>query len=225
MVNKTSFVILNAVKDLILIIKVIMDYTQDKKNICVIGITGGIASGKTVATTALTQAGYTVIDADEVSRALFACGTDGEQSMMLTFPQAVENGKLNRGALRKIIAKDNEARQRLNALTHPAIVAQVKKLIAAATPPIILSAPLLFESGLSSLCDVTVCVYCPRPIRLQRLTARDNISLEDAASIIDAQIPDAERCTIADYIVRSDREQAEFVEEVKKLIKTIIPNS
>ncbi|MDE5593375.1 MAG: dephospho-CoA kinase [Clostridiales bacterium] len=198
-----------------------MDYTQDKKDIRVIGITGGIASGKTVATTALTQAGYTVIDADEVSRALFACGTDGEQSMMLTFPKAVKNGKLDRGALRKIIAKDDEARSTLNALTHPAIVAQIKQQIAAATPPIILSAPLLFESGLSSLCDVTVCVYCPRPVRIQRLTARDDISSDDAASIIDAQISDDERQALADYTVNSDREQAEFISEIIGLIDNL----
>ncbi|MDE6201624.1 MAG: dephospho-CoA kinase [Clostridiales bacterium] len=199
-----------------------MNTNNTTKPVRVIGITGGIASGKTVATTALINAGYTVIDADEVSRAAFACGTDGEKSMMLAFPQAVDNGKLDRAALRKIIAKDDEARQKLNALTHPAIVAQIKKLIAAAEPPIILSAPLLFESGLSSLCDVTVCVYCPRPVRLQRLTARDNISLEDAASIIDAQIPDTERCTIADHIVRSDRDQAEFTNEITELIKDIV---
>lgn len=191
----------------------------------VIGLTGGIASGKTVATTALKNAGYTVIDADEVSRALFATGTDGEQAIMLTFPQAVEDGKLNRGALRKIIAKDDEARQKLNELTHPAIVEQIKQQIAAATPPIILSAPLLFESGLSALCDVTVCVYCPRPVRLQRLTARDGITSDDAASIMDAQMPDDERLSLADYTVNSDREQTEFIEEVKELVERIIQNS
>lgn len=200
-----------------------MNYTQDKKTpVRVIGITGGIASGKTVATTALIKAGYTVIDADEVSRALFATGTDGEQSMMLTFPQAVKNGKLDRGALRKIIAKDDEARQKLNALTHPAIVAQIKKQISDEAPPIILSAPLLFESGLSSLCDVTVCVHCSRPIRLQRLTARDNISAEDAASIMDAQMSDDERQSLSDYVIRSDRDQAEFIDEVIRLIKEIV---
>ncbi len=196
--------------------------TSNKKTpIRVIGLTGGIASGKTVATTALKQAGYVVIDADEVSRALFACGSDGENAIMLAFPQAAENGKLNRGALRTIIAKDSEARQRLNALTHPAIVSQIKNQIAAATPPIILSAPLLFEAGLSELCDVTVCIHCPRPVRLQRLTARDGITNEDAASIMDAQMPDDERQSSADYTVRSDRDQTEFVQEIIELINTI----
>ena len=68
---------------------------QTTRHIHIIGLTGGIASGKTVATTALINAGYTVIDADEVSRALFATGTDGERSMMLAFPKAVKDGRLD----------------------------------------------------------------------------------------------------------------------------------
>lgn len=185
----------------------------------VIGITGGIASGKTVATTALRQAGYTVIDADEVSREMFGVNTDGEKSIMLAFPQAGKNGKLNRAALRKLISADDKARARLNELTHPAIIQKIKKLIADFTPPVILSAPLLFESGLSALCDVTVCVYCPRKIRIKRLMARDNMTEEDAIKMIGAQIPDYIRCTIADLIVPNEGEN--FTEEVVELISKI----
>ncbi|MDE6029286.1 MAG: dephospho-CoA kinase [Clostridiales bacterium] len=198
---------------------------NDKKtSVHIIGLTGGIASGKTVATTALINAGYTVIDADEVSRALFATGTDGERSMMLAFPKAVKDGRLDRGALRKIIAKDAGERQKLNALTHPVIIAQIKKQISAATPPVILSAPLLFEAELSALCDCTVCVHCPNTERINRLTARDGVSAEDAASIIAAQISDDERCTRSDYVVRSDRDIAEFTNDVIALVKRIIKN-
>lgn len=198
------------------------EFQNNKKPVRVIGLTGGIASGKTVATAALREVGYTVIDADEVSRTLFAAGTDGEKDIMRAFPQAVDGGKLNRAALRRIISSDKKARQKLNELTHPAIVAEVKKQISAAAPPVILSAPLLFESALCALCDVTVCIYCPHGVRVQRLTARDGMTEQDANAIIDAQIPDTERCTIADYIVPSDREQTEFVSEVKELIQEII---
>lgn len=202
-----------------------MKTANNKKTpIRVIGLTGGIASGKTVATAALKNAGYTVIDADEVSRALFAAGTDGEKSIMLAFPQAAENGKLNRAALRKIIAKDDTARQRLNALTHPAIVEYIKNTIATATPPIVLSVPLLFESGLSSLCDTTVCVYCPLTLRIQRLTARDGITVDDAQNIIAAQMPDDKRRAMADYTVSSDRDQGEFEKEIIELINTLTAN-
>ena len=185
----------------------------------VIGITGGIASGKTTATTALKQSGYFVIDADEVSRETFAQGTDGERSIMLAFPEANKNGKLNRALLRRIISADDDARVKLNALTHPVIIEKIKTQIADFPPPVILSAPLLFESGLSSLCDVTVCIYCPRKTRIKRLTARDNITEEDAERIIDAQIPDYIRCTLADYIVPNDGES--FTEEVVELINEL----
>ena len=194
--------------------------TRIKTPLRVIGLTGGIASGKTVATTALRRAGYTVIDADEVSREMFACGTEGEKIIMPAFPQANDNGKLNRAALRKIISTDDDARQRLNELTHPAIKERIKKLTAEKKPPVILSAPLLFESGLSSLCDVTVCVYCPRSIRIKRLAARDNVTEDDAIKLIDAQIPDTERCTIADYIVPNTGDS--FVGEILELIENIV---
>lgn len=192
------------------------------KPVRVIGLTGGIASGKTVATQALRDKGYTVIDADEVSRKLFAAGTDGELSIMHAFPQAVEDGRLNRKLLRQIISNDAKARLALNELTHPAIVAEIKKQISAAAPPVILSAPLLFESTLCSLCDATVCIYCPRAVKVQRLTARDGITKAEANAIIDAQIPDSERCTIADYIVPSDHERDEFISEIIELIGEIV---
>ena len=190
-----------------------------KKPVRVIGITGGIASGKTTATAALRNAGYTVIDADEVSRELFGFDTDGEKKIMLAFPEASDGGKLNRALLRKIISADETARNKLNELTHPAIIERIKKLIAENPPPVILSAPLLYESGLSALCDVTVCVYCPRGERIKRLRTRDNISEEDAAKIIDAQIPDYMRCTLADYIVPNVKEG--FTEEVVELINEL----
>ena len=194
--------------------------TRIKTPVRVIGLTGGIASGKTVATTALKKAGYTVIDADEVSRKLFGTKTDGEKSIARTFPQAVKNGTLDRTLLRRIISTDAKARKTLNELTHPKIVEHIKSLISKTPPPIILSAPLLFETGLCSLCDVTVCVYCPKPVRIKRLMTRDGMTKQDAERLIDAQIPDTERCTIADYIVPNDKK--EFVEEILELIEQIV---
>ena len=194
--------------------------TGRKKPVRVIGITGGIAGGKTVATTALRNVGYTVIDADEISHELFGANTDGEQTLMLAFPQAVKDGRLDRTSLRRIISSDVDARQKLNELTHPKIVERIKNIISNTKSPAILSAPLLFETALSSLCDITVCVYCPRGIRVQRLIARDGITEDDATRLIDAQIPDTVRCTIADFIVPSDRDG--FTEEILELIENIV---
>lgn len=188
----------------------------------VIGLTGGIACGKSVATDALRKDGFTVIDADEISRNMFAVGTDGEHMLARLFPDAVCDGKLDRAVLRRIISRDAEARQKLNDATHPAIISEIsRRLNATDIKPVVLCAPLLFETGLSTLCDATVCVYCPRAVRIERLTRRDSISAADAAAMIDAQIPDTERCTVADYIVPSDREAHEFADETIELFRVL----
>lgn len=187
-----------------------------------IGITGGIASGKTVATDALRAAGYTIIDADEISRELFGANTDGEKLIAAEFARAVDNdGVLDRKKLRGIISDNAAARVRLNELTHPVIIAEIKRRIETLAPPVVLSAPLLFESALARLCDITVCVYCPRSVKIARLTARDGISRDDAAAMIDAQIPDTERCSLADLIVPSDCDIELFEKEIVELFDRI----
>ena len=187
----------------------------------VIGITGGIGSGKTVATDVLREHGYYIVDADDVSRQMFARGTEGELALRNLFPAADINGMLDRAVLRKIIANDDGARVRLNSYTHPLILQETARLLGDKTP-VVLSAPLLFETGLSRLCDVIVCVYCPRDVRIKRLAARDGISYADAQRIIDAQIPDTERATLSDYVVPSDVDIECFKEEIIELFDCII---
>ncbi len=203
-----------------------MKYTRNARDIrgpaSVIGLTGGIGSGKTVATDALIAAGFTVVDADEVSRAMFARGTDGERAILSAFPDAVtQDGALDRKKLRALIAADSKARKTLDDMTHPEIIAEVKRLIAAAPKPVVLSAPLLFETALSALCDCVVCIVCPRRTRIARLTARDEISVFDAQRIIDAQLPDHIRATLADYCVPSDVDRSDFEEEITELFNAL----
>ena len=183
----------------------------------VVGITGGIASGKTVATDALRARGYYVVDADEVSRALTARGGDGERALVELFPDCAENGTLDRRRLRALISSDKSARDRLNAYTHPLILGKISELVKSANGPVVLSAPLLFETALGSLCDRTVCIICPREKRIERIVARDGVSEADARKILDAQISDSVRATLADYCIPSDRSADEFTEEVVEL--------
>ena len=189
----------------------------------IIGITGGIGSGKTVATDALSERGYYVVDADEVSRKMFARGTDGERALCELFPAAATDGALDRAVLRAIIASDIKERTKLNSYTHPLILEETARLIGGKTP-VVLSAPLLFETGLSRLCDVIVCVYCPKDIRIKRLAARDGVDYAAAKKIIEAQIPDTERATLADYVVPSDTDINSFKEEIIELFDNIIRN-
>lgn len=191
------------------------------KQINVIGLTGGIGSGKTVATECLRNSGYTVIDADEISRSMFGKGTKAERELLALFPQAESNGTLDRALLRKIISENKTERLRLNDFTHPLIISEAERLIKAAPPSVILAAPLLFETALSRLCDVIVCVYCPRETRIARILSRDNITRENAERMIDTQIPDTERAVLSDYIVPSNVPIDDFRAEITELFNSI----
>ena len=193
------------------------------KSIRVVGLTGGIASGKTVATNALAAAGFHVIDADEISRALFGKNTGGEKELLSLFPAAADdNGKLDRAELRRIISASDGARKKLNGATHPKIVSEIKRMLAEdKNRKTVLSAPLLFESGLSSLCDCVVCVTCPTRVKLERLQKRDGMTEHDAKRLIAAQIPDTYRATLADFCVPSDRDKEKFEAETVDLFRTL----
>lgn len=203
-----------------------LDELRERKNteyvlpVRVVGLTGGIASGKTVATDALRASGFTVVDADEVSRKLTAVGSPVERELVRMFPStAAADGTLDRRGLRLLIATDKAARKRLDAYTHPLIIAEIKKLLVGER--LVLSAPLLFETALSSLCDLTVCVVCPRRVRIERLTARDGMTVADAERMIDAQIPDSMRAPLADFCVPSDTPEGEFRAEIVELFNDI----
>lgn len=195
---------------------------DERRGPAVIGLTGGIASGKTVATNALRAAGFTVIDADEASRAITAHGTPAEKELMRMFPSAADGDTLDRKALREIIAENADARARLNSYAHPLIIREINRQISAAPKPVVLSAPLLFETGLDGSCDAVVCITCPRETRLKRLIERDGTDTQTAERLIDAQLSDAERKERSDYIVSSNCEIREFTSNIISIFKSMI---
>lgn len=194
-----------------------------KRPVKVAGLTGAIASGKTAVSDALRAAGYTIVDADEISRELFRCGSELERELGGLFPAAVKNGALDRKALRAIISTDHAERKRLNAFTHPKITEEVTVQVQSAdkNSRVVLSAPLLFESGLSRLCDCVVCVYAPKPLRISRIIARDGVSEADAINIVEAQTPDTYRVMLSDFCIPSDRPMDEFTADAVKLFNRI----
>lgn len=212
-----------------------IDMTSQKRNlrelnefktpVKVVGLTGGIASGKTVATDALRAAGFTVIDADEVSRAVTAKGGECEKALVGLFPAAAKNGAIDRAKLRKLISVDGQAKRALEQYTHPLIINEIRAELAAAKTPVVLSAPLLFETALGGLCDATICITCPTRVRIQRLTARDGVSESDAVDMINAQLPETYRATLADFCVPSDRPADDFTAEIVWLVKRIFDQS
>ncbi len=200
-----------------------MHKKKNSKNPRVIGLTGGIGSGKTIATDALKAEGYNVIDADDVSRMLFARGTDGEAELCAAFPEATDDdGTLERAALRYIISCDVATRKRLDAATHPRIIAYIRERLSAVTRDTVLSAPLLFESGLDDVCDLTVCITCPLADRVRRVVNRDGITEAAARAIIATQLTDDERVRRCDIAISSDSTIEQFRMNVLNVFEQIV---
>ena len=194
------------------------------KTTYVIGITGGIAGGKTAVSDMLAKKGEQIIDADVISREVIEPGTKGERLLKEAFPEAFEGGSLVRGRLREIVFADEKKLQKLDEITHPLIREEIEKRIAETDrEQVYLVVPLMFESGFDALCDYIVTVVSDEDKRIKRLKARNNsITDELAERIVHSQVSECERVTRADGVIvnndsreRLEERVNEFYEEIK----------
>ena len=173
----------------------------------VIGLTGGIASGKTTISQHFSALGITVIDTDIISRALLEADQVGFHRVVEKFGTSVllDDGSLNRRKLRQQVFNDDQLKQWLEAMLHPLIFDIAEQQIKACDhlPYVILVVPLLFESGFESLVDRVLVVDCARQCQLNRLIARDNINLSLAEKILAQQMSAQARLSRADDIIRN----------------------
>jgi dephospho-CoA kinase len=170
-----------------------------------IGLTGGIASGKSTAAQRFTELGLPVIDADHAARAVVAVGAPGLGQVIQRFGSGVvaANGELDRRALRNLIFSDAAARADLNAILHPLIRNYMEQKVAAAVGPyVVLAIPLLVESGRQrDRVDRVLVIDVDEAVQLQRLTARDGSTQEQARAILSAQASRAARLSAADDVL------------------------
>lgn len=171
----------------------------------IIGLTGGIASGKTTCSDFLQTKGVKVADADDEARAIVAPNSEALAQIVKDFGREIlqKDGTLNRAILREKIFAQESARKRLNEITHPLIR---KNLIARLheiqqTPYALLSAPLLFENNLQELCDAVVVVDLPVEQQLVRGARRDGQNKSAISQIIKKQITREKRLMHANYII------------------------
>lgn len=173
----------------------------------IIGLTGGIASGKSTVAAVLTACGAAVIDADQLSREAVQPGSSAFHQIIATFGSTIlqSDGDLDRKALGKVVFADPAARRRLEAITHPAIrrLAEQKlaALRAAGTAVVFYMAPLLIEAGATDRVDEIWVVYVDRETQLTRLMARDGLSHEEAEQRIAAQMPMAEKASYGSVVI------------------------
>jgi dephospho-CoA kinase len=171
-----------------------------------IGLTGGIASGKSTVALLFAELGVPVIDTDQLARDVVAPGTPVLTQVIEKFGISVllADGSLNRTELRRRVFQDPEQRLLLEQLLHPAIRLAVEAAVAASTAPYVLIAiPLLAETGGSAQCDRVLVVDCPPEVQLQRLLTRDSETKAQAERMIAAQASRSSRLAIADDVLQN----------------------
>ncbi len=178
----------------------------------VIGITGGIASGKSTLTEFLKPSADAVIDADEIARDVVAPGTPAYNALVERFGESIlePGGTINRPELGRRVFSEAKNVEFINNLTHPLIADRIRsdlKKAAAEVPPeglVLLRIPLMVEAGMADLADMVVVVMADRKTRILRLMERRGSTEKDAQRIIRAQVPDGERTKIADFVIVND---------------------
>jgi dephospho-CoA kinase len=185
-----------------------------------VGLTGGIASGKTTVAHLFSALGVPVIDTDQLARDVVAHGTALLDQLVNRFGAGIlaDDGSLDRRALRAIVFADPAARADLEAMTHPAIHQAMEAACAIANGPYqMLVIPLLVDKNLGNAVDRVLVIDCSEALQIRRLQARDGSTLEQARSILAAQVPRAVRLQAADDVVTNDGDVHALREQVEKL--------
>ena len=190
----------------------------------VIGITGGIASGKSHVVDVISKMGYEVIDSDKISYELSLKGNKVYNEIINTFGEeyVLSNGEIDRKKLGRLIFNSEKDKQKLNEISHPYIIQEIKKRLKESQGSIVfLDIPLLYEAKLEYLCDKIICVYLDKTKQIERLMARDGIDYEYALKKINSQIDLQIKAKQSDYIINSygSLEQTETI--TKNLIEKI----
>ncbi|MGG2018190.1 dephospho-CoA kinase [Bacillus sp. S10(2024)] len=190
----------------------------------VIGLTGGIASGKSTVSKMFQGFHIPVIDADIIAREVVEPGKEAYNEIVEAFGQEVleESGELNRPKLGNIVFYNEEKRLLLNAIVHPAVRkemnAQKDRYIRENTQAVVLDIPLLFESKLTSLVDQILLVYVDNETQITRLMERNNFTEEEAKARIASQMPLQEKVALADKVINNNG----TIEETKTQLSSIL---
>jgi dephospho-CoA kinase len=185
-----------------------------------IGLTGGIASGKSTVAQRFLELGVPVIDADESSRFVVAAGQPGWAEVTQRFGTGIltAGGELDRRALRNMVFADSERRRELEAILHPLIRADMERRASAAVGPyLVLAIPLLVEGGPSHRIDRILVVDLPEDVQLERVMNRDGGTMEQARAILAAQASRASRIQAADDVLLNSGTVSELRQAVDGL--------
>ena len=191
----------------------------------IIGLTGGIGSGKTAVSDLFQGLGITIVDADVASRVVVEKGREELNKIADHFGKDIltSNGELDRAKLREVIFKSEEEKLWLESLLHPAIASQIQKeLDSSKSPYTVLVSPLLLETDQKNLCSKVLVVDVPVEVQIQRTSQRDNVSEEQIKSIIASQIDRDSRLEQADEVILNDGSIQSLESKVQELHKKFL---
>ena len=192
-----------------------------------VGLTGGIASGKTTVAKIMKRLGAAIVDADALSREVVEPGRDAWKAIVDTFGAEVlrPDQTLDRQKLRAVIFNNSTARKKLESIIHPRVRALAEERInqqaAAGYELVVYEVPLLFEGNLHEWLRPVVLVACDADVQRQRLQQRDRLTPEEAQKHIDAQMSLEEKRRLADYVIENDGDLESLERQVEAVLKRI----
>ncbi|KJS20076.1 MAG: dephospho-CoA kinase [Clostridiaceae bacterium BRH_c20a] len=195
----------------------------------VIGLTGGIASGKSIISDSLRKMGAVIIDADILSRQVVEPGEEAWRKIWRYFGSQAfnEDRTINRKKLADIIFSDPEKRRILNEIVHPEVLNKTQLLIAqykkeGLAPLIVVDAPLLIEAGMYKMVDEVWVIAVAEELQVRRVMARDNISLEAALKRLESQMPMEEKLKYAQRVIDNNQDLAHTINQIKEIWREVL---
>jgi len=194
-----------------------------------VGLTGGIASGKSTVAKGFARLGARVLDADEVAREVVLPGRPAWTKLREVFGSDFfqPDDSLNRNKLRRLIFVDPERRSQLNNIVHPEVMREIQHrseqmAAMAADAVLVVDVPLLLEVGAADRFDRVVVVYANESVQIDRLMRRDGLSLKEATEALGAQMPLGEKVGKADYVIDNSGTREETQAQVEKVWQELL---
>lgn len=189
------------------------------RDLRMVGLTGGIASGKSTVTAILKELGAQILDADQIAREVVEPGQPALEEIAARFPGVIRpDGTLDRAALGERVFRSEEDRKALNAIVHPriqqAVIEKTLALKAAGHDLVIYDAPLLIENKLHEAMNGVILVSAPRELQRERLMARNGFTREQAEARIESQLPLSEKAKHATWVIDNSGDLAQLREKV-----------